>query len=222
MSKNKKRIFEPTNASDSDEEYISSSLLKKEELHVLVFIRKLLLDKRQDQENEERAKSIEEIKSEDYLIDIKSDLSFVMRSLGNKKLSMKDLIQKMKSIGWDTPSKNPFSVVQDLLDTNFYMFKRNKKGLFSIRKGFCGPSDLNTLKSCSIVKPVFTKPATLTDIIFNILRKSPNGLSYGGLSKVLEHVGVDASFRSINSILHNNRSFQLKNNMFFIKGGQGA
>lgn len=222
MSKNKTRIFEPAESSEEDEEYISSSLLKKEELHIFAFARKLLLDRRQHIENEQRAKDIAPLNSEDYVIDIKSDLSFVMRALGGKKLDISDIVQKIKSLGWDTPSKNPFSVIESLLDDNFFMFKKSKKGLFSIRKGFCGPEDPITIKNCFSPKPVFTKPATLTDILLIIIKKTPNGLSYGSIASVLERMGIKASFRTISSILHNSRSFQSKNNMFFVKDGQAA
>lgn len=217
MSKKNSRLFQPKQE-EQDEEDISSSLLELRELNVLLFVRKSVLSYIDKKEASDRAKEISEVDQNNFIVDIKSDLSFMMRALSTSKMDLDTLSNKMVRIGWKKRSTQSESkVVESLLSDYFYIFKRNKNNLFSIRKGFSGP-ETETITN-QIQQPVFVKAATLSDIVNKIINEymPKDGITCVALSNLLDKFGVDASYRLVYSILQNNKSLIVKNNKFHLK-----
>jgi hypothetical protein len=212
------RLFQPNNDNDLDEN--QSSLLSLNELKVLLFARKTIAFHKDQALENTRAKNINHLDASHFLIEIDSDLSFVVRAISDNKISPNHLLNNMVRLGWKNKlNKTQDQIIDWILSDYYYMFGLTKSNLLFLRKGFRGPEkniSIDGIKS----KPILTKQTTLSDLVYGLIQehnlKSKDGITCIAVCEILEELKISCSFRAINAILQNNKSLILRNNRYFL------
>jgi len=182
--------------------------LKKSDIRILLAVREMLRKQAHQAELHKQSHTITEVDQKEYILDVNSLESYIVRVLSSSKtpVHITDIISKCEQLGWETSTvHHKYATVYRALKDNYYMFSKVDKATFTMRAGFIGEKpEKNEHKEDQVYNP---DVPTITDVVLSVAEKfqTESGIYPSRVHYIMKRMGYKCGYSSVYRAMQDER-----------------